>query len=267
VKLDNILLTIEYDGTRFSGWQRQATDPSIQATIEDVLREFTGRKIVLYGASRTDAGVHAKGQMANFETLPKMAPDKWARFLNSALPRSIRIINSQKVAERFHAQKMAVSKVYEYRLMQRNCPSALDPTVAFYPMPLNWQAIRQAMGFFIGEHDFKAFQGARASVLTTVRKITRFDLFEEGNGLYRFEIEGNGFLKQMVRAIIGTLIEVGAGKRSIESVQSIISSRDRRQAGYTADAAGLCLVRVNYSHDGFFNGSEKAMPVAGSVAF
>lgn len=246
MSVENILLKIEYDGTDFSGWQRQSEKASIQATIEDILRKFSGKKTVLYGASRTDAGVHAKGQMANFETEAKIPADKWASFLNANLPRSIRILESCRVSERFHAQKLAQSKVYEYRLLQRSCPSAWDRTVSFYPIRLDWTAIKKAMPHFIGTKDFKAFQGARASVLTTVRTIHRFELFEEREGLYRFEIEGSGFLKQMVRAIIGTLIEVGAGKRDPDSIPETIQSGDRRQAGFTADASGLCLVKVNY---------------------
>lgn len=244
---DNILLKIEYDGTCFSGWQRQSHKPTVQATVEDILREFTGRKVVLYGASRTDAGVHAKGQMANFDIEPKMPPEKWAAFLNSALPNSIRILESKKVSPKFHAQKMAVSKIYEYRLMQRSCPSALDKTVSFFPRELDWNKIRDAMKWFIGEKDFKSFQGARASVLTTIRTIYRFELVQEENGIYRFIIEGNGFLKQMVRAIIGTLLEVGMGKLDADEIPKIIASGDRRRAGPTADARGLCLVKVNYS--------------------
>ncbi|NBT59460.1 tRNA pseudouridine(38-40) synthase TruA, partial [bacterium] len=224
MSLENILLTIEYDGTDFSGWQRQSHDPSIQATIEDVLSKFSGKKTVLYGASRTDAGVHAKGQMANFETEPKMPADKWASFLNANLPRAIRILESRQVPDRFHAQKLAQSKIYEYRLLQRSVPSAWDRTVGFYPIRLNWDAVRKAMPYFIGTKDFKAFQGARASVITTVRTIYRFDLFEEREGLYRFEIEGSGFLKQMVRSIVGTLIEVGSGKRSPEDIPRIAST-------------------------------------------
>ncbi|MFM8268575.1 MAG: tRNA pseudouridine(38-40) synthase TruA [Pseudomonadota bacterium] len=246
MSLDNILIKVEYDGTEFSGWQRQSHRPSIQASIEDLLRQLTGKKTVVYGASRTDAGVHAKGQMANFEVEPKMPPEKWAAFLNSGLPRSIRVLQSHRVPDRFHAQKMAKSKIYEYRLLQRSCPSAWDRTVGFYPGKLDWEAIRKSLPYFIGEHDFKAFQGARASVLTTVRIIHRFELFEESEGLYRFVIEGNGFLKQMVRAIIGTLIEVGQGKKAPEDIPRIIKSCDRRKAGFTAEASGLCLVKVNY---------------------
>jgi len=244
---ENILLKIEYDGTSYSGWQRQLKHQTIQASIEDVLRNFTGKKIVLYGASRTDSGVHARGQMANFEIEPKMSPEKWAPYLNSVLPKSIRILESKKVSDRFHAQKMALSKIYEYKLIQRSCPSALDPTTHFHPTPLDWKAIRVAMKYFVGEHDFKAFQGARASVVTTVRTVYRFDLFEEENGVFRFVIEGNGFLKQMVRSIIGTLLEVGAGKKRPEDIPDIITSRDRRKAGFTAEARGLCLVKVNYA--------------------
>jgi|688.fasta_scaffold137601_2 tRNA pseudouridine38-40 synthase len=246
MSLENILLKIEYDGSDFAGWQRQPNHPTIQGCIEDILREFCGRKVVLYGASRTDSGVHARGQMANFEIEPKMPPERWAPFLNSALPRSIRILKSSKVPPRFHAQKMAQSKLYEYRIMQRSCPSALDKTIEIHPAPLDWEAIRKAMPYFVGQHDFKAFQGARATVLTTVRTVYRFELFEEEKGVFRFEIEGNGFLKQMVRAIIGTLLEVGQGKRKPEEIPDIIASRDRSRAGHTAEPRGLCLVRVNY---------------------
>lgn len=244
--LDNILLEIEYDGTQFSGWQRQKKDPSIQATIEEVLRKFTKQKTVLYGTSRTDAGVHAKGQIANFESSPLLSPEKWASFLNSQLPPAIRILYSQRMPPRFHAQKMAKSKIYQYRVLQRSCESPLDPWRGFYPMKLNWEVMAQGLNYFIGEQDFKSFQGARASVLTTVRKISRFELFSEGDGCYRFEIEGNGFLKQMVRAIIGTLIEVGMGKREVHSIPGIIAARDRRAAGFTAEARGLCLMKVHY---------------------
>lgn len=246
MNLDNILLEIEYDGAPFSGWQRQKTHPSVQAVIEDVLRGFTHQKTVLYGASRTDAGVHAKGQMANFESPPLLSPEKWACFLNSQLPPSVRILSSKIMPPRFHAQKMAKSKVYQYRLLQRSCESPLDPQRGFYPVKLNWDSIAQGLHYFVGEKDFKSFQGARASVLTTVRTIHRFELFEEGEGCYRFEIEGNGFLKQMVRAIIGTLIEVGMGKREVHSIPGIIDARDRRAAGFTAEAKGLCLMKVYY---------------------
>jgi len=246
MSLDNILLKIEYNGSFFSGWQRQKKDPSVQGTIEDVLRKFTNQKVVLYGASRTDAGVHAKGQVANCEVPPLLAPERWAAFLNSQLPPSVRILSSEKMPKEFHAQKMARSKLYEYRLLQRSCASALDPRLGFYPIKINWEVVSQSLEYFMGEKDFKSFQGARASVLTTVRKITRFELFRESEEVTRFEIEGNGFLKQMVRAIIGTLIEVGCGKKKKEEIPEILEARDRRKAGFTADAKGLCLVRVNY---------------------
>jgi len=244
--LENILLKIEYDGTAFSGWQRQKNSASIQGTIEDILRKFIGQKTVLYGASRTDAGVHAKGQVANFECPPILPAERWASYLNAQLVPTIRILSSTKMPAGFHAQKMAVSKLYEYRLLQRSCESALDTQVGFYPAPMDWKKVRQAMSYFVGEKDFKSFQGARASVLTTVRKVTRFELFSEPGGVYRFEIEGNGFLKQMVRSIIGTLIEVGQGKRRAEEIPDVLAAKDRRKAGFTAEAKGLCLVRVDY---------------------
>jgi tRNA pseudouridine38-40 synthase len=205
-----------------------------------------GKKVVIYGASRTDTGVHALGQGANFWGDSRFESTQWRRVLNSKLPRSIRIVRSLEVPDSFHAQRFAVSKIYQYRLLNRDYASALDKTVFFYPHQLKWEKIRQCMPYFLGEHDFAAFQGAKASVRSTIRTIHRFDVKEEASGLHIFTIEGNGFLKQMVRAIVGTLLEVGEGKREPEEIPAIIASLDRKQAGRTVSAQGLCLVKVNY---------------------
>lgn len=250
-ELQNIFIRIEYDGAPFAGWQRQTGKPTVQGEIETLLREFTGTKVVLYGASRTDSGVHARGQAANFYVPKRMEADRWAYFLNSGLPYSIRILSSRLVPPAFHAQKKAVSKLYEYRLIHRNSRSALDKISAFHIKPLNWDEIRRAMPYFVGTHDFKSFQTAGGTVKTTIRTVTRFELFEEGPGIKRFEIEGKGFLKQMVRNIIGLLLEIGEGKRKVEEIPAIFKAKDRRAAGRTADAEGLCLVRVNYEGEEF----------------
>ena len=191
----NIGLLIEYDGTDFHGWQRQQESPTIQALIEDNLSDVAGTKIVLYGASRTDSGVHAEAQVANFYVSSGIDPERWRSILNFRLPRTIRILCSQRMQDEFHAQKLAVSKVYEYRILNRDYSSALDRRVLFYPRPLLWYRIREAMPFLTGEKDFRAFQGAKAEVRTTVRTVYSFELYEDYQGLYRFRIEGSGFLK------------------------------------------------------------------------
>jgi tRNA pseudouridine38-40 synthase len=168
--------------------------------------------------------------------------------MNHYLPRSVRVVAAREMPASFHAQKNAVSKIYEYRVLNRRYPSALETRALFFPRSLDWDRVRKGMSFFVGTHDFRAFQGAKADVKSTVRTIRRFDLDESAsqNGLYRLEIEGEGFLKQMVRAIVGTLLDVGEGKRDASTIPDIINSCDRRLAGPTAPAQGLCLVRVCY---------------------
>lgn len=242
----NIQLTIEYDGSHFHGWQRQRDLLTVQSVIEDRLSEMMGRKVTLYGAGRTDSGVHARAQIANFWGDSRFQGEQWSRILNFHLPRAVRIVESREVPDSFHAQKQALSKLYEYRVLYRRCPSALDSRVHFYPRILDWNRVREALPYFLGEHDFRSFQGAKATVVSTVRTITRFELFEEGSLVYRFEVEGNGFLKQMVRTMVGTALEVGEGKRQPSDITKIIAARDRRAAGRTAPPEGLCLVKIHY---------------------
>ena len=242
----NIRLNIEYDGANFHGWQRQLALPTIQGHIEDVLKKVLGRKTTLYGASRTDSGVHAKGQVANFFAESTIPPDRWAAVLNTQLPPTIRLSGSAEAPSDFHAQKDARAKIYEYRLLNRKSASALDRRVCFYPRPLSWEKIRESLPLFVGRKDFKAFQAAKADVRSTVRTVFRFELLEDEAGMFRFVVEGNGFLKQMVRTMIGTLLEIGENKRSPEEVHALFSERKRELAGRTAPAAGLCLVKVRY---------------------
>ncbi len=245
--MKNIRLHIEYDGFDFHGWQRQLDKPTVQSNIEDVLATILKRRTHVHGASRTDSGVHARGQVANFYTDRENIPaERWGTVLNFYLPRTIRIIESREVHERFHSQRHARSKIYEYRILNRNSASALDRRVLFYPAPLDWDSMKAALPLFVGEKDFKGFEASGGTVITTVRHVYSFELVEESPGLYCFRIEGNGFLKQMVRNIIGTLLEVGEGKRTFEEVEAVFASRDRRTAGRTAPAHGLCLVSVQY---------------------
>jgi tRNA pseudouridine38-40 synthase len=242
----NIFLEIEYDGSPFFGWQRQTNVPTVQGTIEETLSKVMGRKVVIYGASRTDTGVHALGQGANFWGDSRFEEHQWRLVLNSQLPQSIRIVRSKVVPDSFHAQRFAISKIYQYRVLNRDYGSALDRTVFFYHRKLDWEKIRKCLPYFLGEHDFAAFQGAKATVKSTVRTIHRFELEAQASGLHIFTVEGNGFLKQMVRAMVGTLLEVGEGRREPESIVDIIRGRDRKLAGRTVAPQGLCLVKVKY---------------------
>lgn len=246
----NIRLTIEYDGEPFFGWQRQEGLPTVQGEIERALAKILGEPVTLYGASRTDTGVHARGQVANFHATAPVPPERWAMVLNSYLPPAIRVTDSREVPGRFNARNDACSKVYEYRLLNRARPSALDRRLYHYPWPLDWEGIRRAMPHFVGKKDFRALQAAGATVKTTVRSVSRFDLVPDEDGLFRFVIEGDGFLKQMVRAIVGTLLEVGEGKRDPAAIPSVIESGDRRLAGRTAPGRGLTLVEVSYFEKG-----------------
>lgn len=245
--MKNVRLQIEYDGTDFHGWQRQLGKPTIQALLEDNLSDVLGKRVIVYGASRTDSGVHARCQVAHFycdsETIPS---HQWKYILNYRLPRTIRVQESEEVPFAFHSQKDAIEKTYEYRVLNRPMASALDRRVYFYPGKLDWKKMQETLPHFVGTHDFRAFQGAKATVLTTVRTVHAFSLLTESEGLYRFEIRGSGFLKQMVRAILGTVFEVGEGKLSPEAIPTILASKDRRQAGRTLPPYGLCLVCIRY---------------------
>lgn len=241
-----IRIDMEYDGAGFYGWQRQPGMRTIQGTIEEVLEEVAGRRVPLHGAGRTDSGVHAMQQVAHFSCDSRFPPHKWVPILNSKLPESIRVQRAMPISEDFDANRSALTKIYWYRVRNLPMASALDRRVTFFPRPLDWGRIGECLPFFLGEKDFKAFQGAKATVKTTVRDIRRFTLHEEASGIYRFEIEGTGFLKQMVRNIIGTVLEVGEGRREAEDIPRILASRDRRQAGKTAPAAGLVLAKIYY---------------------
>lgn len=241
-----IKLLIEYDGAAYVGWQRQPTGPTIQSVVEDTLAQVQGCKTTLYGSSRTDSGVHARGQVAIFDARKDIEPWRWAFILNDHMPRDIRVLLSEEAAPGFHPQKDAVAKEYEYVILNRTQPAALDRRVYFIPRPLHWGRIREAIPQLIGTHDFIAFQGAKAELKSTVRTITHFHLIDKGDGFYAFRVRGTGFLKQMVRTMAGTLVEIGLGKRPVGDIERILASRDRQQAGHTAPACGLTLVRVYY---------------------
>jgi tRNA pseudouridine38-40 synthase len=244
--MSTIKLTIEYDGTGYAGWQRQPNQPTIQAALEAALTRITQQNISVLGAGRTDAGVHARGQVASFQSDKSLPIHKWALALNSFLPHDISVLSSEQVPESFHARYGAKEKVYEYRIYHHSGRPALDRNRVWHlPFDLDIQAIRQAMPHFVGRHNFRSFQGPRSGTSDPVCALSHISLHSDAMTLV-IRIQANRFLKQMVRTIVGTLAEVGRHKRPPHSIRDIIQGRDRRFAGETAPPQGLYLVEVLY---------------------
>jgi tRNA pseudouridine38-40 synthase len=245
--LKNFKLTIEYDGTNYLGWQRQAVGPTIQAEIERALASMTGSPVTLIGAGRTDAGVHALGQVANFRCDTRLDPEPILKGLNSLLPPDIAIRKCFLVPERFHARFDAKSKIYQYRILNRETRSAVGRNYAwFIHTPLDVDAMRRAAGHLVGRHDFKAFESTGSPRAHTLRTLLTADWTEKTGPHLTFQVEADGFLRCMVRNIVGTLVAVGRGKLSPADVSAILDSRDRKRAGATAPGRGLFLAEVKY---------------------
>lgn len=242
----NIKLTIEYDGTNYSGWQRQKNGISIEGTIEDAIKKVINEDIKIIGSSRTDAGVHARGQVANFFTETKIPIDKIPYAINSKLPCDIVILDAEDVPDDFHSRYSCTGKRYSYTILNRKIPSAiLRNYTAHCSYKLDFELMKKAEKFFIGTHDFSAFRSTGSSVKTSIRTVSYLNLEKKGD-IIRFEIEADGFLYNMVRIIAGTLIEVGMEKIDPYDIPAIIESKDRSRAGKTAPASGLCLEKVYY---------------------
>jgi tRNA pseudouridine38-40 synthase len=243
----NFKLTIEYDGSNYHGWQRQKNDRTIQGVIEMALQTMTRKQIVLIGSGRTDAGVHAMGQVANFSVETRLKAENFQRGLNSLLPEDIVIKVCKQVDQKFHARYDVKSKTYQYKIINREIPSAIGRQYAwFIPKQLDLEAMGHAIRYFIGSHDFKAFEGAGSPRSNTTRHVLNADLKEEKHGYLVFEIEADGFLRFMVRNIIGTLVDVGLLKLMPDDFKKILHSKDRDQAGLTAPPHGLFLMEVKY---------------------
>jgi len=243
----NIKLLIEYDGTNYQGWQVQPKGPTIQGVLEEKIGLLTGEPVQLFGSGRTDSGVHALGQVAHFKTQNRMDIRTIQRALNSLLPHDIVIQKVEEVDEGFHARKHSKSKVYEYRILNRNLRSAFHRGYVWYiPQKLNLTEMKKATQSLIGEHDFSSFRSVGTPTRTAVRRVIRAEWKRGRDGLIHFEIEANGFLKQMVRAIIGTLVEIGKGRMKATEIRKILNSKDRKKAGPTAPAQGLFLKEVKY---------------------
>jgi len=248
--MKNIKLIIEFDGTHYNGWQRQKKQISIQKVLEDKISSMTQEDVMINGAGRTDAGVHAIGQVANFKTNSNIPIDRIPEVLNNLLPDDIRIKRAEKVNNDFHARHCAISKLYFYNVFvgskKRLYPSILlNKYVHYVYNDLNLYKMREAGKLLIGEHDFSSFACSGSSFRSSIRTINRLVVKKNGN-LIRFEIEANAFLYKMVRSIVGTLLEMGYSRMNYLNMKNILKERNRSKAGITIPAKGLFLMQVKY---------------------
>jgi tRNA pseudouridine38-40 synthase len=239
-------LTLAYDGTEYVGWQRQLNGVSVQQHVEEAFVPLVGTAPTVAGASRTDAGAHALGQVASVTIDVEYSASAIQRALNIRLPPDIRVVGSVDASPGFHARSHAKGKTYRYRIGTTPVLSPFDRRYVWHaPEPRDVAAMRHASTAFVGRHDFASFQARGSSIIDTVRTITRVELIERPSELV-VEVEGEGFLRHMVRAMVGTLADVGSGLRRADSIAATIAARDRRSAGPTAPASGLTLVSVRY---------------------
>ena len=244
-------VTISYDGTEFAGFQSQSKVRSVQTEIEAALAQVEGKRVVVFAAGRTDAGVHALGQVVSFKLSNAIAGNDLFRALNAKLPEDVRVLSVEEAPAGFNARFHARSKGYRYRISNTRVMSPFQRRYAWHiSRALDLDAMRDAARQLLGEHDFTSFQALGGTVKTSVRKVARSDWSEEplsgGGRLLIYEIAGTGFLKYMVRTIVGTLIEVGDGRRPAASIGALLASKNRASAGPTAPPSGLYLVRVDY---------------------
>jgi tRNA pseudouridine38-40 synthase len=245
--LKNFKLTIEYDGSAYCGWQRQPNGPTIQQTIEMALQTMTHQPMTLIGSGRTDAGVHAIGQVAHFKCDTNIAAQAFQKGLNSLLPNDIVIRESAEVDPTFHARYDVKSKLYRYCIRNQPIPVAIGRQYAWWiRAPLDVEAMTTAAAYLIGRKDFKSFEGTGSPRAHTVRHVMRAELQKPSEDQIVFEIQAEGFLRYMVRNIVGTLTAVGTGALPPEALQAILLARDRNKAAATAPPQGLCLLHVYY---------------------
>ena len=242
----NIRLLIEYDGTNYAGWQWQKNAITIQETLSKAIEQVIQEKVTIYGAGRTDAGVHAIGQVANFHTHSNIPSERLLLAINFYLPHDITVKEAVDVPETFHAQYCAVSKVYQYTLFNDWIRTALNRNFCYVcGFQLDVDKMTNAAQYFIGAHDFTSFTTKALQEKNRIRTVKRLEIKKEGKYIY-FTVEADGFLYNMVRSIVGTLIEVGRGKIEAESIKDILNAKNRNSAGPTAPARGLCLIEVKY---------------------
>ena len=245
----NYRIVVSYDGTRYNGWQKQkTTEATIQGRLETLLSRMAGKEVTVQGSGRTDAGVHALAQTANFRMETELSEQELMDAINGYLPEDIAVLSLKTASERFHSRYNAIAKTYEYRLYIGNAKPVMDRKYVWQPEEKpDLERMRTAAAYVLGEHDFKSFCGNKKMKKPTVRRIDRIEVEEipeRQEAVLRFT--GNGFLQNMVRILTGTLVECGQGKREPEQMREILEAKDRSAAGMTAPAKGLSLVRVDY---------------------
>jgi tRNA pseudouridine38-40 synthase len=244
--LRNLKLTLTYDGTRLVGWQRQAEGDSVQGLLEDALARFEGAPVTVHGAGRTDAGVHALGQVASVQLTCTHDAATLTRALNAQLPEDVRVLAITEMPQEFHARFSARSKTYRYQIRHGRIADPFERAYVWHmPERLDVAAMSAAAGVLVGTHDFAAFQSIGSPTRDSIRTVTLSSLVDE-DGRLSYEISGDGFLRHMVRAIVGTLVEIGRGFREPASMASVVRGSARGDAGATAPPQGLFLVRVDY---------------------
>lgn len=243
----NFRIVLQYEGTKYQGWQKQeSTDNTIQGKLEKILTKMAGVPVEVYGAGRTDAGVHAKGQVAHFKVETDMSEIQILNYINQYLPEDIAVISLKEAGERFHARLNAVGKIYQYRIINSDIPNVFERRyVHVIEKTLDIQKMRKAADILEGTHDFKAFTSTKRGKKSTVRTIESIQIEKMGDEIC-LTYKGDGFLYHMVRILSGTLIEVGLSERSVESVAEALESLDRKNAGILAPAKGLTLLEVLY---------------------
>ena len=241
-----VFLRIAYDGTNYCGWQIQDNGITVEEVVNRELSSLLKEEIHVIGASRTDSGVHALGNVAVFDTETRIPGEKISFALNQRLPDDIRVQESKEVAEDFHPRFCNSVKTYEYRILNRTFPMPVERLYShFVYMPLDVEKMQEAARYIVGEHDFKSFCSARSQVENTVRTVYSLNVTKEGD-MIKIRVQGNGFLYNMVRIIAGTLMKVGLGVYPPEHVAEIIEAKDRNAAGPKAAACGLTLIRLDY---------------------
>ena len=244
--MPTVKLIIEYDGSRYAGWQRQPDQPTVQEAVETALFQLTQQTVSVIGAGRTDSGVHALGQVVSFRISRDWTPYEWTRGFNARLPADIAVLSADIMPDGFHARYSASGKLYEYRILNRPERPAIERDYLWHVYkPLDHEAMRQAASFLIGSHDFTSFEGSLTRNDDPICSLQQLSLTRRGDNLI-IQAYADRFLKQMVRAIVGTLVEVGHAKRSPQSLAAVLAAKDRPAAGRTAPPQGLFLVRVDY---------------------
>ncbi len=245
--MGNYRIILQYEGTKYQGWQRQdSTDNTIQGKLEALLTKMCGEPVEIQGSGRTDAGVHAFGQVANFHGKTELSTEEIMEYMNRYLPEDIGVIKVEQVAERFHSRLNAKGKVYRYRVMTGNVPHVFDRKYVYeHPERLDVAAMCKAAEQLLGTHDFKSFTSIKRGKKSTVRTIESIEIVQAGDEI-SFTYKGDGFLYHMVRILTGTLLEVGEGKRSFEEIPEILEAKNRENAGFLAPAKGLALMEVFY---------------------